>query len=517
MPMANVLVQARLPSRYSLLDHIAEGGTASVWSAYDTHLDRKVAIKILGSHWAEDERARRRFQERARVAASISDHPLVSHHPHVATVFALGETLEAQARPFIVMEYFPRGTVDDRLRAFRRRTLLGEASTGQDQPVPRPTALRWLREAASALDAVHLAGFVHGDLTPGDLLLHDHGRLAVGDFGIRLATGKGGQIDESLRTEAYLSPEQALGATAAGDRYSLAVIAYELLCGRRPFEGPAPVLEVGAHAASLPFTASGPCAPAAPVFAAGLAREPARRPESATALVAAIEDAFEEASVEDDTAEMAAPERRVPRPSGHLGAPPPRLTAANRSGRFPRWVAPLVALLLVAGAIAFMVADVGNDGSNGSAPNTTTQPRSSSESRGPVRPTPTTSPTPGAASPDSTTTNSTGPTQTSAATPSPASDGRSPAQLNNAGFALLPQRPQEALPLLRRAVADFRASGDRRGIDYAYALYNLGWALRLAGRPAEAVPYLEERLRISDYKRAIVEAELRTALQAAGR
>ena len=72
------------------------------------------------------------------------------------------------------------------------------------------------------------------------------------------------------------------------------------------------------------------------------------------------------------------------------------------------------------------------------------------------------------------------------------------------------------MPLLQRAVADFRASGDRKSIDYAYALYNLGWALRLAGRPAEAVPYLEERLRITDYKRAIVESELRTARQAAG-
>ena len=81
---------------------------------------------------------------------------------------------------------------------------------------------------------------------------------------------------------------------------------------------------------------------------------------------------------------------------------------------------------------------------------------------------------------------------------------------------MLPGNPQGALPLLTRAVQKFRAQGDTSGSDYAYSLYNLGWALRLAGRPADAIPYLEERLRISNYKRDVVEQELRTAQQAAG-
>jgi serine/threonine-protein kinase len=81
---------------------------------------------------------------------------------------------------------------------------------------------------------------------------------------------------------------------------------------------------------------------------------------------------------------------------------------------------------------------------------------------------------------------------------------------------MLPGDPQGALPLLQSAVDKFRAQGDTKSTDYAYALYNLGWALRLAGRPAEAIPYLQERLRISDYKRGIVEKELATAQQAAG-
>jgi serine/threonine-protein kinase len=98
----------------------------------------------------------------------------------------------------------------------------------------------------------------------------------------------------------------------------------------------------------------------------------------------------------------------------------------------------------------------------------------------------------------------------------PAADGRSAAQINNAGYAMLPGNPEGALPLLSQAVEKFRAGGDTSSTDYAYSLYNYGWALRLAGRPAEAIPYLEERLRISDYKRGIVEHELKTAQQQAG-
>ena len=125
------------------------------------------------------------------------------------------------------MEHFAGGTVADRLRG--------------DGPIPVPLALRWLRETASALDAAHAADIVHRDVKPGNLLLDENGRLGVGDFGIASLAGEtqvtiAGQV---LGTAAYLSPEQARGraATPASDRFSLAVVAYELLCGRRPFVG----------------------------------------------------------------------------------------------------------------------------------------------------------------------------------------------------------------------------------------------------------------------------------------
>ena len=191
---------------------------ASVWEAHDELLDRDVAVKLLASHLGEDERARRRFQREARAAAR----PLVAPER--------GHDLRRRRarRPRLhVMELMRGGTLADRLRAGER--------------VSHDEALRWLREAAAALDAAHDAGVVHRDIKPGNLLLDERDRSRVADFGIaRLAwedqLTATGQV---LGTAAYLSPEQAMGeaATAASDRYALAVVAYELLTGAPPVRG----------------------------------------------------------------------------------------------------------------------------------------------------------------------------------------------------------------------------------------------------------------------------------------
>ena len=229
MPAASQHVA--LPDRYRVVRHIANGGMASVWAAEDTLLERLVAVKVLAPGYAADPAARRRFTREARAAARVSD------HPHVVTVFDIGESTDDPPQAFIVMEHLAGGTVAERLK--------------RPEPVPTPTALRWLREAASALDAAHAADIVHRDVKPGNLLLDERGRLAVGDFGIASIAGDtqvtaAGQV---LGTAAYLSPEQARGqaATPASDRYSLAVVAYELLCGRRPFSGETPVAQARAH------------------------------------------------------------------------------------------------------------------------------------------------------------------------------------------------------------------------------------------------------------------------------
>ena len=169
--------------------------------------------------WARTSARRRRFQREARAAAGLSS------HPNVVTIYDVGEHA---GRVFMVMEIMRGGTA-------RRPSEAGREDVSHDK------ALRWLREAAAALDAAHDAGVVHRDIKPGNLLLDARERLAVADFGIaRLAwedqLTATGQV---LGTAAYLSPEQAMGeaATAASDRYALAVVAYELLTGDAPVRG----------------------------------------------------------------------------------------------------------------------------------------------------------------------------------------------------------------------------------------------------------------------------------------
>src|SRR5690348_9866696 len=154
-----------LPDRYRVVRHLANGGMASVWEAHDALLDRDVAVKLLASHLGTDERARRRFQREARAAAGLSS------HPNVVTIYDVGEH---DHRVFMVMEIMRGGSVADRLRS--------------GDPIPHSTALRWLRDAAAALDAAHEAGVVHRDIKPANLLLDGQDRLGVADFGIaRLA------------------------------------------------------------------------------------------------------------------------------------------------------------------------------------------------------------------------------------------------------------------------------------------------------------------------------------------
>ena len=267
-----------LPARYKVVRHIANGGMASVWLAEDELLGRLVAVKVLSSGYAQDERANRRFLREARAGARLSE------CRHVVTVYDIGEH---DGRPFMVMEHFSGGTVADRLRR------------GRD--IPRALALRWLREAADALDCAHAHDVVHRDVKPANLLIDERGRLAVGDFGIATVATEASltQTGQVLGTAAYISPEQARGqaATDASDRYALAVVAFELLTGRRPFTADHPAAQARAHVEDRVPSASAAATGLPPrvdrVLATGMAKDPAQRPATAADFMDAIEDAID--------------------------------------------------------------------------------------------------------------------------------------------------------------------------------------------------------------------------------
>ena len=326
----------QLPDRYHDPVQIGRGGMGEIYRATDELLGRAVAVKVLAERYAEDTGVRERFTREALAAARLSG------RPNVVTIFDVGE---ADGRPFIVMEYLGGGSLEDRIRA-------GSIHTGQ--------ALDWLEQAAVALDAAHAEGVVHRDVKPANLLLDGADNVHVADFGIASAAGmdsltKTGTV---IGTAAYLSPEQAQGerATPGSDRYALAVVAWELLTGRRPFGGDTPAAEAAAHVHAavpaigsqrqdLPQELDG-------VFARALAKEPADRYGSAAEFVADLRDAVHDAS----------PRTAV------LGAIPSRA----RRGPLPIVVA-LVALVGAGLVVAALIASAGDgDGDRASAGESTT-------------------------------------------------------------------------------------------------------------------------------------------------
>ena len=476
-----------LPDRYEVVRHLARGGMATVWEAEDKLLGRRVAVKVLAEHLAEDAAARERFQREARAAAKVSN------HPNVVTIYDVGE---ADGRPFIVMECLTGGTVAQRLRA-------GRPSHRQ--------ALDWLAQAAEAIDDTHARGLVHRDIKPGNLLLDERGRLAVADFGIaRLArdqtvTGTG----QLLGTAAYLSPEQARGdpASAASDRYSLAVVAYELLTGRRPFTAEHFAAQARQHLEAAPPPASSirPELPPAvdAVLGKGLAKEPARRWPTATAMVEALEDALDgipQPAPTSATRVLAPPRKVGRRPEADVPPPAafPRARGRRRGARL-RVIVALLAIVALIGAIV-SAASGGGDRVTARADHATnkralaaadaakSKDKGSSASR-------------------------TSSTPTRSSTPAASTSSGDPAALNDQGFRLLNAgQADQAVPVLRKAVD--ACHGDPSNLTCAYAMYNLGKALRLAGRPDEAVTWLERRLQNPD-QRATVERELAAARAAA--
>jgi eukaryotic-like serine/threonine-protein kinase len=472
--------QARiaLPDRYRVLRHIANGGMASVWAAEDELLGRLVAVKVLAPGYAADASARRRFEREARAAARVSD------HPNVVTIY---DVAEHDDQAFIVMEHLSGGTVAERLR--------------RPQAVPRGAAIRWLEGAASALDYAHSCDLVHRDVKPGNLLLDGAGRIAVADFGIaRIASDtsmtKTGQV---LGTAAYLSPEQALGkpATDASDRYSLAIVAYELLTGRKPFKGEIPAAQARQHIESPMPPAEGLPPGVDRVLERGMAKDPADRPLTATAFVEDLRGALEE---QPTAPTSVAPARftREPTPP-----PPPPAPPAERSRR-PF----LIALAAIVFVLAAVIAAIAGGGGGSDTKDAASTPAHTTTAKHKAKPKP--AATTQAQAKAQTQTQAPPETQPQTQAQQPATTDKS--ALGAQGHNLIAQGNYDAaITTLQQAVKDCPVSTTD---PCAYALFDLGHALRLAGRPSEAIPILQQRLQNPD-QRATVQHELDLAEAAA--
>ena len=472
----------KLPDRYKVVRHIANGGMAGVWEAHDELLDRAVAVKVLAQHLSEDDRARARFEREARAAAGLSS------HPNVATIYDVGEH---DGRAFIVMELMRGGSVADVLR--------------KDERIEHQRSLRWLREAASGLDAAHAAGIVHRDVKPANLLLDDRDRLGIGDFGIaRLAWEEQvTQTGQVLGTAAYISPEQAMGepATAASDRYALAVVAFELLTGEKPFQAEHFAAQARAQIEDDPPRVS-ELAPELServddVIDRGMAKDPADRWGSAEEFVERLDASMvpprgRAAAAGGTTATRKLPTRertppppsRPARPAAAAAAGAPRRSSGPGTGTL---IAAVVAALLIV-VLGFLLLKGNGDDPGNQTSNRTPTPTATAKKK--ETPTPTATKT---QTPEPTPTATATPTETPAP-PAGKKPKGSPSDLqlqafnlNNAG------KYDEALPLAQEAVAK-GCKGNAGVSPCGYALYDLARAQLGTGDAAGAVKSLETRL-----------------------
>jgi eukaryotic-like serine/threonine-protein kinase len=311
--------------RYRVLQRLGSGGMADVWLAEDTHLQRRVALKVLHRRFAQDREFVERFRREAEAAAGLQ-------HPNVVAVYDRGDV---DGTYYIAMQYLEGRSLKQ----------LIDAGLRPEQ------AVGLIRQVLEAARFAHRHGIVHRDLKPQNVIVDAEGKAVVTDFGIaRAGVSEITQTGSVMGTPHYLSPEQAQGqdVTAVSDLYSIGVILYEALTRRVPFEGESAVAVAMKQVSQPPQRPSSINPEVSPALDAvvirALEKDPGQRFQSADAFIAALDAALADpAAAGGGTAAFA--------PLPPVVATPEEAQAAEdeESGRrWGRWVAAVLALLFVA-------------------------------------------------------------------------------------------------------------------------------------------------------------------------